>query len=184
MAARVNDALGLPGHPIQAVAAALVRTRRIPGRGPTDESHAVRGGLAILQADPVLAFALAPTAVVLVPLAILGGFGNGYAGTCLSTLLMTRTPDRARGRVSATASAIFGGASGASLLLGGAVAVVLSPREIYATAGLLGLAAAASVAPRQASTTRDRADGLEARRGTPPVRTADSRRGPEPSQAR
>ena len=245
------------------VAAALVRTRRIPGHAPTDEAHAVRGGLAILRADPVLAplltgvalvvllvgmvdvvtvylvrdtlhaggawygvteaswmagmvagsvgaglartearqirattagaalacagvaaFALAPTAVVLVPLAILGGFGNGYAGTCLSTLLMTRTPDRARGRVSATANAIFGGASGASLLLGGAVAVILSPREIYATAGLLGLAAAVIVALRHASTNRDRADGLEARRGTPPVRTADSRRGPEPSQAR
>jgi hypothetical protein len=59
---------------------------------------------------------------------------------------MTRTSDIARGRVSAAANAIFGGAQGASLLLGGAVAVVPSPREIYAVAGLLGLAAAGIVA--------------------------------------
>jgi MFS family permease len=59
---------------------------------------------------------------------------------------MARTPDRARGRVSATANAIFGGAQGASLLLGGAVAVALSPRVIYAVAGLLGLATAGILA--------------------------------------
>ena len=84
--------------------------------------------------------------MILVPLSVLGGIGNGYAGTCLSTLLLTRTHDSARGRVSATANAIFGGAQGASLLLGGAVAVVLSPRAIYAVAGLLGLAAAGILA--------------------------------------
>jgi MFS family permease len=208
------------------VAAALVRTRRVPERVPTaDGSSAMHGGLAILRGDRVLAplltgvalvvllvgmvdvvlvylvretlhaggvwygvveaswmagmvagsigagrmgsdrgriratvagaalacagvagFAVAPTVAVLVPLSVLGGIGNGYAGTCLSTLLMTRTPDSARGRVSATANAIFGGASGASLLLGGAVAVALSPRAIYAVAGLLGLAAAGIVA--------------------------------------
>ena len=91
-------------------------------------------------------FAVAPAVGILVPLSVLGGVGNGYAGTCLSTLLMARTPDSARGRVSATANAIFGGAQGASLLLGGAVAVVLSPRAIYAVAGLLGLAAAGILA--------------------------------------
>jgi MFS family permease len=244
------------------VAAALVRTRRIPGRVSTEESNAVRGGLAILLADRVLAplltgvalvvllvgmvdvvtvylvretlhaggawygvteaswmagvvagsvgaglartetrqiratiagaalacagvagYALAPTAAVLVPLAILGGIGNGYAGTCLSTLLMTHTPDSARGRVSATAHAIFGGAAGASLLLGGAVAVALSPREIYATAGLLGLTAAGIVAVRYASQDRD-PDDLEARRETQPGRSDDTRRGLDPSQAR
>jgi MFS family permease len=208
------------------VAAALVRTRRVPERIPTvDGSGLVRGGFAMLRADRVLApllagvalvvllvgmvdvvlvylvrdtlhagavwygvteaswmagmvagslgsgrigtepgqvratiagaaiacaglagFAVTPTVWILVPLSVLGGVGNGYAGTCLSTLLMARTPDSARGRVSATANALFGGAQGASLLLGGAVAVVLSPRAIYAVAGLLGLAAAGIVA--------------------------------------
>jgi MFS family permease len=94
----------------------------------------------------VAAFAVAPVVAVLVPISILGGIGNGYAGTCLSTLVMTRTPDGARGRVSAAANAIFGAAQGVSLLLGGAVAVVLSPRAIYALAGLLGLGATGIVA--------------------------------------
>jgi MFS family permease len=237
------------------VAAALVRTRRIPQPVPHDETHGLRGGLSILLADRVLAplltgvalvvllvgmvdvvtvylvrdtlhasglwygvteaswmlgmvagsvgaglartearqiratlagaalacagvagFALAPTAVLLVPLAVLGGVGNGYAGTCLSTLLTTRTPDCARGRVSATANAIFGGASGASLLLGGVVAVALSPREIYATAGLLGLAAAGVVAVGHATQHRDPTDDLMTRRETQPVATGDTRR--------
>jgi MFS family permease len=99
----------------------------------------------------VAAFAVAPTVGILVPLSVLGGIGNGYAGACLSTLLMARTPDRARGRVSAAANAIFGGVQGASLLVGGAVAVVLSPRAIYAVGGLLGLAAAGIVAVVHAS---------------------------------
>ena len=68
---------------------------------------------------------------------------------------MARTPDSARGRVSAAANAVFGGAQGASLLLGGVVAVALSPRAIYAVAGLLGLAAAGLVAITYASTVSE-----------------------------
>ena len=95
--------------------------------------------------------ALVPFAVVaavwmLVPLSILGGVGNGYAGACFSTLLVSRTPDAARGRVAAAANAVVGGAQGVSLLVGGAVAAVLSPRAIYAIAGILGVAAAIAIA--------------------------------------
>ncbi len=95
--------------------------------------------------------ALAPFAVVsavwmLVPLSILGGLANGYAAASYSTLLLRRTPDSARGRVSAAANAAIGGAQGASLLIGGAVAVVLSPRAIYAMAAALGVAAAMTIA--------------------------------------
>lgn len=106
---------------------------------------------AALACGGVACFAVAPAVWLLIPLSVLGGIGNGYAGTCLSTLLMVRTPDSARGRVSAAAGAVFGGAQGASLLLGGAVAVVLSPRAIYAVAGLLGLAAAGVLAITSAS---------------------------------
>ena len=122
------------------------------GRVGTERGQ-VRGTIAgaALACAGVAGFAVAPAVGILVPLSVLGGVGNGYAGTCLSTLLLSRTPDSARGRVSATANAIFGGAQGASLLLGGAVAVVLSPRAIYAVAGLLGLAAAGIVAITQAS---------------------------------
>jgi MFS family permease len=87
-------------------------------------------------------FAVVPAVWMLVPLSVLGGTGNGYANVCASTLLVSRTADAERGRVSATANAAIGGAQGVSLLAGGAVAAVLSPRAIYATAGLLGVAAA------------------------------------------
>ena len=102
-------------------------------------------GIAVTCAG-VAAYAVAPAVWTLVPIAVFGGIGNGYAGTCLSTLLLTRTADSARGRVVAAANAVLGGAQGVSLLLGGAVAIVLSPRAIYAVGGLLGLAAAGVLA--------------------------------------
>ena len=92
------------------------------------------------------AFALVPVVWLLAPLSVLGGTGNGYANVCVSTLLVTRTPDGERGRVSAAVNAAVGGAQGISLLAGGAVAAVLSPREIYGVAGLLGVAVAAALA--------------------------------------
>jgi hypothetical protein len=46
----------------------------------------------------------------------------------------------------AAANAILGGSQGISLLLGGVVAAVLSPRPIYAIAGVLGLAATLALA--------------------------------------
>jgi MFS family permease len=103
---------------------------------------------AALACAALAGFAVAPAVAVLVPLSVLGGVGNAYAAVCLSTLLMLRAPESARGRVSATANAIFGGAQGVSLLVGGLAAFVLSPREIYAIAGLLGLAATAALALR------------------------------------
>jgi MFS family permease len=90
-------------------------------------------------------FAVVPAVWMLVPLSVLGGTGNGYANVCASTLLVSRTLDAERGRVSAAVNAAVGGAQGASLLVGGAVAAALSPRAIYATAGLLGVAAAIAI---------------------------------------
>jgi MFS family permease len=96
-------------------------------------------GLACAALAP---FAVVPAAWMLLPLSVLGGIGNGYAGACFSTLLVSRTPDAERGRVSAAANAAVGGAQGISLLVGGTVAAVLSPRTIYAVAGLAGVAVA------------------------------------------
>jgi MFS family permease len=111
---------------------------------------------AALACAGVAGFGAAPAVWILIPLSVLGGVGNGYAGACVSTLLMTRTPDSARGRVSAAANALFGGAQGTSLLLGGVVAVALSPRAIYALAGVLGLTAAGIVAVTSASRSSGR----------------------------
>jgi MFS family permease len=123
---------------------------------------------AALACTGLIGFAVAPSIGILVALSVLGGVGNGYAAACLSTLLTARTPDSVRGRVSAAANAILGGAQGVSLLLGGAVALALSPREIYAVAGLLGLAVAGILAV----TTRAPADREPTTHaGTPPTQT-------------
>jgi MFS family permease len=131
------------------------------------ESGRIRATIAgaALACAGVASFAVAPAVAILVPLSILGGVGNGYAGACLSTLLMARTPDSARGRVSAAANAVFGSTQGASLLLGGVVAIVLSPRAIYAVAGLLGLTAAGIVAVTTASQSASRATPADASAG-------------------
>ncbi|HTW08494.1 MAG TPA: MFS transporter [Acidimicrobiales bacterium] len=93
----------------------------------------------------IVPFAVVPSVWMLVPLSVLGGSGNGYAAACFSALLLSRTPDTARGRVSAAVSAALGGAQGLSLLAGGLVAAALSPRAIYATAGMLGVAVAVAI---------------------------------------
>jgi MFS family permease len=134
----VTEASWMAGMVAGSVGAGRIRAER-------GQVHATILGAALACAA-VACFAAAPTVAVLVPLSVLGGIGNGYAGTCVSTLLVSRTPDSARGRVSAASSAVLGGAQGTSLLLGGLVAIVLSPRAIYAVAGLLGLAAAAAAA--------------------------------------
>ena len=134
----VTEASWMAGMVAGALGAARVRTER--GR-----IRATVAGAAVACAG-VAGFAVAPDVGILVPLSVLGGVGNGYAGAGLSTLLLARTPDSARGRVSAAANAVFGGAQGASLMLGGLVAIVLSPRAIYAVAGLLGLSAAGALA--------------------------------------
>lgn len=139
----VAEASWMAGMVAGSLGAGRVRTER-------GQVRATIAGAAVACAG-VAAFAVAPTVAILVPISVLGGIGNGYAGTCLSTLVMARTPDRARGRVSAAANAVFGGAQGASLLVGGAVAIVLSPRAIYAVAGLLGIAASALLAVTHAS---------------------------------
>ena len=141
----VAEASWMAGMVVGSLGAGWVRAER-------GQVRATIAGAALACAG-VAGFAVAPAVAILVPLSVLGGVGNGYAGTCLSTLLMARTPDSARGRVSAAASAVFGGAQGASLLVGGVAAVVLSPRAIYAVAGLLGLAAAGLVAATSASRT-------------------------------
>ncbi|HET9092489.1 MAG TPA: MFS transporter, partial [Acidimicrobiales bacterium] len=90
--------------------------------------------------------AAVPAVWMLLPLSIIGGIGNGYVSACFSSLLVARTADAERGRVSVAANAAVGSAQGVSLLVGGAVAAVFAPRVIYAMAGTLGLAAAGAVA--------------------------------------
>ncbi len=80
------------------------------------------------------------------------GSGTATPGTCLSTLLISRTPDSARGRVSASRQRDLRRRPGHARCCSAAlVAIVLSPREMYAIGGLLGLAAAGVLAVTHAS---------------------------------
>ncbi|MGN6431994.1 MAG: MFS transporter [Gaiellaceae bacterium] len=150
----VSEASWMAGMVAGSLGAGRVRTERGQVRATIAGAALACAGLA--------GFAVAPAVGILVPLSVLGGVGNGYAGACLSTLLIARTPDSARGRVSAAANAVFGGTQGASLLLGGVVAIVLSPRAIYAVAGLLGLTAAGILAVTTASLASSRATPIDA----------------------
>jgi MFS family permease len=123
------------------VAGSLGAGRLRTGRAKT---WAAIAGAAVACAA-LVPFAVVPEIWMLVPLSVLGGTGNGYANVCSATLIVSRTPDAERGRVSAAANAAVGGAQGLSLLAGGALAAVLSPREIYAIAGLLGVAVAITI---------------------------------------
>jgi MFS family permease len=109
------------------------------GRFTTDAARAwaVAAGAAIMSLA-MLAFGLAPAVLLLVPLAVLVGAGNGMVNVCAATLVMTRTQERMRGRVSATLGAVLNAASVASLAAGGALAAVLDPRQVYLLAGALG----------------------------------------------
>jgi len=119
------------------------------GRITTDVARvrAVAGGMAIM-ALAMLAFGLAPAVVLLVPFAVLAGAGNGMANVCAATLVMTRTQEHLRGRVSAALWAVLSAASVASLAVGGALAAVLDPRQVYLLAGALGGVVTALMAAR------------------------------------
>src|SRR5215472_4682398 len=109
------------------------------GRITTDAARAwaVAAGAAIMSLA-LLAFGLAPAVLLLVPFAVLVGAGNGMVNVCVATLVMTRTQERMRGRVSAALGAVLNAASVASLAAGGALAAVLDPRQVYLLAGALG----------------------------------------------
>jgi MFS family permease len=139
----VAEAAWMAGMVAGSLGAGLLRTERV------QVWSAIAGaGVACAALAP---FAVVPAVWMLVPLSVVGGAGNGYAATCASTLLVSRTADAERGRVSAAANAALGGAQGVSLLVGGAAAAVLSPRAIYAMAGLLGVAGAITIGVIQAA---------------------------------
>jgi MFS family permease len=123
--------------------AGMVAGSLASGRTGTDRARTRAAILGMgVTCAALVPFAVVPDVWMLFPLSVLGGAANGYAATCLSALLVSRTPEHERGRVSAAANGLLGGAQGISLLAGGAVAAVLSPRAVYAVAGLLGVAAA------------------------------------------
>jgi MFS family permease len=119
------------------------------GRITTDtgRARAVAGGAALMSLA-MLGYGTAPAVLVLVPLSVLCGVGNGIVNVCVATLVATRTAERMRGRVAAALGAVINTASVGSLVAGGALAAVLAPRQVYLLAGALGCAVTAVLAAR------------------------------------
>jgi MFS family permease len=148
----VAEASWMAGMVAGSLGAGLLKTER-------RQSWAAIIGAAVACAA-LAPFAVVPSVWMLVPLSIAGGAGNGYAGVAFSALLVSRMPDAVRGRVSAAVNAALAGAQGLSLLVGGILATALTPREIYAVGGLLGLAVAVAVGVLHAARVTARSQPL------------------------
>ena len=82
-----------------------------------------------------LGYSAAPTIVWLMLPAALCGFANAALNVSLGTVTMLRTPPAARGRVAAVISGVTSSGMIGSMVLGGALAAILTPREIFGVAG-------------------------------------------------
>jgi MFS family permease len=151
------------------LAAAQPAARRIAaGTGHARAALAGTGLMALALAG----YGLAPAVVVLVPVSILGGIGNGLANVSVATLVMTRSAERVRGRVSAALGAVINAASVSALVVGGGLAAVLGPRLIFLLAGALGALVTAITAARlPGAVTRIRLPGAALRAQVPEPQT-------------
>ena len=119
------------------------------GRGRTDPARLVRGLLVLLAGccAVVLAAAAVRTAVLLIPLWLLGGTCNGALNVSTTVVIARRVPERARGRAFAVFGSAVQGAGMAGLVLGGLLLDRFDPRVLIAGAGAAGLAAVAACVP-------------------------------------
>ena len=126
-------------------------------RIPADirRAHAVHAGAALMSVT-FAGYGLSPAAAVLIPVSIAGGVGNGLLNVCVATLVMARSDERVRGRVSAALGAVTNGAGIASLVAGGGLAAVLDPRQIFLLASALGAVVTAVTAVRVITRGPDR----------------------------
>ena len=110
----------------------------------------------------MLGYTVAPGVPWLLPVAVAGGAANGLLNLGTSALTMMRAPEHARGRVSAATNGIASAAMIGAFVLGGVLAAIASPRQIFLIAGLLGMLAPLTLgrwllaACRSAGTSTDR----------------------------
>jgi MFS family permease len=123
---------------------------------------------ALVLAGCLACMGLARNVWTLLPICVVGGAANGVLSVALSTMVMGRAAEHVRGRVAAAVSAVASGAQIAAYVIGGSLGAVLTPREVFALGGLLGLLAplllgrrvlrAAAEAPADTTTTGVAAD--------------------------
>ncbi|WP_410810323.1 MFS transporter [Micromonospora sp. 067-2] len=114
----------------------------------SDDGALLGTGLALLGGCclMVLASAAVPSAMLLVPIWLVGGVGNGGSNIFNTMLLARRVPAVARGRAFAVFGAATQGASMVGFLVGGLLLEVADPRPLVAACGLAGLLVVAAVA--------------------------------------
>jgi MFS family permease len=85
------------------------------------------------------AMAAAPNVVAVLPVAFAVGAANGMLNLALGSLVMGRAAAEARGRIGAVLNGVASGTQLGAYALGGLLAAALTPRQIFAAAGLSGL---------------------------------------------
>ncbi|MCW3838823.1 MFS transporter [Micromonospora yasonensis] len=121
-----------------------------------DDGRLLVGYLALLAGCclMILLSAAVPSALLLVPVWLLGGVGNGGANVFDNVLLARRVPEASRGRAYAALSASVQGASMGGFLVGGLLLEVATPRLLIAGCGVAGLLVIALVVPPVARAIR------------------------------
>lgn len=144
---------------------------RLRGGGALSR-HTVLGAGGLAAA--IAGYAAAPSVVWVLPLAVVGGLANGVLNVTTNAVVLARAPEAARGRVSATVGAITSASLIGAMGLGGLVAHVLTPRQVFLAAGLLGVAVVLAFAPRllktadsDVITARSQEDGRDDASGRP-----------------
>jgi MFS family permease len=166
-------AFGLVGA---ALAAGIVAGSLFAGRTTSDANRALRAALvATGLAIAILAAGLAPTLVVFAVAWGILGLMNGVLNVDVSTLLLKRTPEAARGRALANVNAMARGSALGAMALGGAAGTLLGPRATFVAAGALSTVVAAALVRRiRRVLSGDVASGHDSR-GTGPTDRRGSR---------
>ncbi|MFE9202625.1 MFS transporter [Micromonospora sp. NPDC007230] len=118
----------------------------------------------------ILLSAAVPSALLLVPVWLLGGVGNGGANVFDNVLLARRVPEASRGRAYAALGGSVQGASMVGFLLGGLLLEAATPRSLVAGCGIAGLLVIALVVPSVTRAVR----GVRAPVGVPPAGPAEA----------
>lgn len=96
---------------------------------------------AIVLSLAMAGYAGAPAVGWLLPMAVIGGAANGLLNLGVIALTMLRAPEEARGRIAAALNAVTSAALIGAYLLGGVLATVATPRQLFLASGLLGVLA-------------------------------------------
>ena len=82
---------------------------------------------------------LAPTVGWMLAASVLGGLSNGMLSVAIGAVVGIRSPEAARGRVSAAVNGLSRTGQLGALLLGGLLAAMLNPRAVFVLGGCLGV---------------------------------------------